>query len=175
MPLIILFWASNFKINFKNAHVLKHPSRAWGGNRKCKNGDCRCRGCRNWIVNLMTVGVRIFLAAAQLKLLESFCQHSFELSRAQLFWQRRGMRWKSKERWELKCRAEEEDPFWESRPGWGGVSRVCRGTTLIMSSSSVRGRPGLKTSIACEVYHSLGLLMVCNVSYQWLSQEYGGW
>lgn len=39
----------------------------------------------------------VFLAAAQLKLMDSFYQHSAELSRSRVFWQRRGMRWEGEE------------------------------------------------------------------------------
>lgn len=48
------------------------------------------------------------MAAVQLKLMDSFYQHSAELSRNQLFWQKRGMRWESGDRRELKSEAEEE-------------------------------------------------------------------
>ena len=51
----------------------------------------------------------VFLAAAQLKLMDSFCQRSAELSRHQLLWQRRGMRWESGERRELKSGVEVEE------------------------------------------------------------------
>lgn len=133
MPLIHLFGVSNFKIHFKNAHVLKHkcPSWAWGGKRKWKMGDCRCKGCRNWIVNLMTVGVRIFLAAAQLKLLE--VSVNTVLSFLELSCSGREGAWDGKVGKDENWNVEQKRRIHFGRNGCRGVSRVCRGTTFITS------------------------------------------